>query len=225
MTVSVFSEKSLAGEKTRAREISGNHDGGQFRAPVEGYTFCEADFEDGEIPDDWDVVETASENDTFPVNWFVATTDDSVAMGNGFFMAWVNYSESETQDEWIITPEMDFTDYSDSLYLDFLQVYHVPDPWADSATVYIRVSTDNGATWPDTIYSITTESEPGLAQVTLDLADLAPACVNSDSVKIGFEYSGRNGDSAGLDDIVVRAGAGTGIRNSSWGRIKSRFAQ
>lgn len=217
----------VEGNRARTRSIQGVKSSQPSEIKLTGNTdtLCSSTFEDGKLPAEWTFVNTAPPNDTFPENWFVTTTDDSIAIGNGYYLCWVNYSETNIQDEWIKTPIMNLSQYTDEIYLDFVRIYHAPDPWADSATVYVRVSLDGGSTWPDTVYSISRFDNPGRKDISLRLDELVPECAGNETVGIGFQYAGKNGDSAGLDDISVSAVPPdtVKIQNSSWGAIKASF--
>ncbi len=223
--LSICGAAGINDNRIKSRSISRTCSFGPPEATMTGSTdtLCSSTFEEGDLPAGWAIVKTAPPNDTFPENWFVTTTDDSIAIGNDYYLGWVNYSETNIQDEWIKTPVLDMTQYTEEIYLDFIRIYHSPDPWADSATVYVRVSLDGGSTWPDTVYSISRLDAPGREDVRLRLDELSPECAGNATVAIGFQYAGKNGDSAGLDDISVSAKSSEKQQKSTWGSLKADF--
>ena len=166
------------------------------------------DFESGELPGaQWEIIDNNPDE-----NWFVGRDVDQFM--NGTYIAWVNFDEDDESDEWIITPEIDLEEVVDPR-LYFSRFYGEPY-WAQFATLYVRISTDGGTSYPDTIYTITTESLAGCVDVELSLEDY-----EDESIMIGFQYAGMDGDSVGLDDIYVTDGELTGVQLMSWGAVKS----
>ncbi len=189
------------------------------RASREGEkVFVFADFETGIIPADWLVRRTRAAGDSLPASWFVAATDPFVAQGDGSFMAWVNWDSTQVADEWLITPRVDLSDSTlVDVSLDFSRVYHDPAKWAGEATLQLLASRDDGATYPDTLYRITQYSHPGREYVSIDLSGY----VGTSTFRAAFRYSGIGGDSAGIDNVRVRAGLPVRVQSRSWTRMKS----
>lgn len=177
------------------------------------------DFELGILPPNWAFTRTRADSDSIPGSWFVVPTDPKIAIGTGSFMAWVDWDSTQAANEWLISPILDLsapgiTDVS----LDFLRVYHDPAQWAEEATLTVLASRDGGATFPDTLHRVGPQARPGRERVSIDLSHYAGHAI----VRLGFQYKGQGGDSAGLDEITVRAGLPTTTRSSSWGRLRTR---
>src|SRR5690606_28169481 len=94
------------------------------------------------------------EGTTFPpTGWTIDQTNVSQTWERGIWTggnsAIVDYDASlGTQDEWLITPSMDLTSATDP-HLSFAigySYYWSVDP-NDNYDVFVKVSTDNGATW------------------------------------------------------------------------------
>jgi hypothetical protein len=202
----------------------GNHSGSSKSTPQilphNEEILLSEDFESGELPSDpWEIVITNTTVDTLAPDtlevhyWFVAIDDQEFI--NGSYIAWVNYDIDDPSDEWIITPEIDLEGVEDPR-LYFSRFYGIPDPWSEKATLHVRLSKDNGVTFPDTIYSITPSSIPGVEHVELSLMNYM-----DEQVKIGFQYAGMDGDSVGLDNIIVTDGEFTDIQVMSLGTFKN----
>jgi hypothetical protein len=178
-----------------------------------GEILLSEDFESGELPSDpWEIVITNSNEP-----WFAGL--DTENLMNGTYIAWVNYDTDNPSDEWIITPDIDLTGVENpNLY--FSRYYGIPDPWSEYATLYVRISTDGGTTFPDTIYSITPDSPAKYLEVNIPLDGYQDM-----EISIGFQYAGQDGDSVGLDDIYVVDGELEGVQIMSWGRLKHAFTR
>jgi hypothetical protein len=183
-----------------------------------GQVFVEADFENGIIPVNWLVRRARSAGDSLPASWFVTSTDPIVAQGDGNFMSWVNWDSTQVADEWLITPRVDLSDSTlTDVSIDFLRVYHDPEEWAAEATLQVLASRDDGVTYPDTLYRITEYSHPGREYVSIDLSGY----VGTSAFRAAFRYSGRGGDSVGIDNVRVRAGLPVWVQSRSWSKIKN----
>ncbi len=182
----------------------------------------QTNFESGIIPSDWRVQRSRTSSDSLPGSWFVAPTDGEVAIGEGQFLAWVNWDSTQTADEWLITPRIDLSDPGiEEVALDFLRVYHDPARWAEEATLTVLASRDDGASFPDTLYRVTPLSPAGRERVSIDLSGYAGGFL----FRAAFLYSGIGGDSAGIDDVAVRVGLPVRILRRSWGRMKAGRGQ
>ena len=206
----------------RARGRTASGEAGPPPSAMVAQTLLEEDFEDGVLPGGWLYRQARTGGDSLPGSWFIAPTDPEVAIGEGRYMAWVNWDTTEAADEWMITPRVDL---SDSLFeevsLRFLRVYHDPSAWADSSTLVVRVSRDDGASFPDTVYRVATHSRAGRQWVSVDLSRY----VGTATVRIAFQYEGRGGDSAGVDDVRVETGLPVSVRRRTWGSLKLRDRQ
>jgi hypothetical protein len=110
------------------------------------------------------------------------------------------------QNEWIITPSMDFRGYT-SISLSFwwmMSYYWGVTPY-DNYDLNVKISTNGGTTWTliwneDTIGAFTTWQWYNTTLGTpIDLA----AYIGQASVTIGFSYVGSDGAEIGLDDILI----------------------
>lgn len=179
----------------------------------------EEDFETGALPESWLYRTTRAGGDSLPGSWFIAPTDPEIVLGSGRYCAWVNWDTTEQADEWMISPRLDLSDLRlEEVHLDFTRIYHDPAAWADEATLLVRISRDDGSSFPDTLYRVTSRSRPGVERVSIDISDY----IGASTVRLGFQYSGQGGDSAGLDDIRVRTGLPVKIQRSTWGGVKVR---
>ena len=114
---------------------------------------------------------------------------------SGEYAAWINYDTPNPSDNWLITPDIDLTGYTDGVEFQFWIVTNTN--WVAYATleVYINNGTGNTLlwnlneeTWPDFIYY----------QKTFNLDAYVDQVVN-----ISFRYVGQDGNSLGLDDIIL----------------------
>ncbi len=174
-------------------------------------------FEEGILPADWSLRRSRTPSDSLPGSWFVAPTDPEVAIGDGDFLVWANWDTVQSADEWLITPRLDLSDPAlTEVAIDFLRIYHDPARWADQATLTVLASRDDGATFPDTLYTVTPRSRAGRERVSIDLSGY----LGGFTFRVAFLYAGLGGDSAGVDDVVVHAGLPVRIMRRSWGEIK-----
>jgi hypothetical protein len=111
-----------------------------------------------------------------------------------------------TQDEWLITPSLDFTAY-DQVTLSFwwlMSYYWGVTPY-DNYDLNVKVSTDGGTTWT----LVWNEDSIGVFTSWLwydttfgTPVDLSAYTSYSD-VKIGFQYEGYDGAELALDDVTI----------------------
>jgi hypothetical protein len=108
------------------------------------------------------------------------------------------------QDEWLISPTLDFSSSGADLSLSFwfmTSYYWHVNPF-DNADLEVLISIDNGATWSPPLW---TEDDYGVFtnwtwyQQTLGLS----AYVGQSSVKIAFRYIGVDGAQLTIDEIQV----------------------
>jgi hypothetical protein len=111
-----------------------------------------------------------------------------------------------SQDEWLVTPVLDFTGYG-SIYLSFWwysSYYWGVSPY-DNYDINVKISTDGGSTWTqlwneDTIGTFTNwEWYDATFGTPVDLSSY----IGQTNVKIGFQYIGTDGAEAALDDILI----------------------
>ncbi len=152
--------------------------------PADGATFFSEDFEGG----------------VFPAGWTIQNLDvETWQMSNGrvdWDMA-VNYGCSTCwQDEWLITPALDCSTYS-NVKLSVWTEYNDFDG-NDSASIY--VSNDNGGNWNHTVVSWTTD-ERGIR-----VWDISSAAAGHSQVKIAFRYVGQYGYYWFIDNVALHSG-------------------
>ncbi|MBE3138005.1 MAG: choice-of-anchor J domain-containing protein [Thermoplasmata archaeon] len=135
--------------------------------------------------------------------WVISTTN----LHSGTYGADCQYDPALVpQDEWLITPSMDFRGYT-SLYLSFwwmMSYYWGVTPY-DNYDLNVKISTDDGTTWTliwneDTIGTFTSWQ---WYNTTLGTPVNLAAYIGQASVKIGFQYEGFDGAQMGLDDILI----------------------
>jgi hypothetical protein len=146
------------------------------------------------FPEGWDQIITNADE-----TWFQSTDE----FYDGAACAAINYHGTIAQDEWLISPTVDFTDCSSaslSFWFSTSYYWHV-DP-NDNADIEVRISTDGGNAWSDPIW---TEHDYGVFEgdqwynVTLDLAE----CVGEANCKIAFTYVGLDGYHSYFDAISL----------------------
>ena len=110
------------------------------------------------------------------------------------------------QDEWLVTPVLDFTGYG-SIYMSFwwfMSYYWGVSPY-DNYDINVKISTDGGSTWTqlwneDTIGTFTNwEWYDATLGTHIDLSSY----IGQSNVLIGFQYIGVDGAEVALDDILV----------------------
>ncbi len=148
-------------------------------------------FENGQIPSNWSIVEN-NQNET----WQVEYQETHVLVMNNDWM-------EEPQDEWFISPSLDFSEnktYSLTFNFAMSYVWGV-DPF-DNYDCFVKISIDGGESWS----TIWTEDDFGYFEswemqlVSIDLSSFS----GNPNVKIAFQYYGADGASVMFDNIVVR---------------------
>lgn len=168
---------------------------------TDGYILSES-FENEWMPDGWDLSQTNTTQ-----TWNKAYYDPDFNL-DGEYAADIQYDPNlELQDEWLITPSLDFTSTSNPR-LEFLtRVSYYWGVLQDTYDLQVQVSTDNGVTW-NRIWDETELGVPELDgwyeqhmthQVYLDLA----AYTGESNVKIAFRYYGTDGAFATIDAVKV----------------------
>jgi len=170
------------------------------------------DFEAAWVPD--------SDGNLAPYNWEVTVTNTGVSSG-GLELYWTRYDREygfelphsgdycaglwwadDAQDEWLMSPELDFSSASE-ITLSFWSIYNLPSYAGDSFHNYIKVSTDNGASWSivadlcqDPEYELggsTGYSNFNWNEVPINI-DL-PAYSGESSVRVAWQYLYTGGES------------------------------
>jgi len=160
-------------------------------------TLLSEGFEDGVMPPPggWSTIDTSSTR-----NWGIVdavTYPDFVHSGD--YAAWVNYDSTVASDEWLISPDIDLIGYS-SVTLTF---------WAESDTLYPGATMElhiRGAGFDDTIWDMIQDETWDTfeyREMTFDLSNYI-----GDTINISWRYVGLDGESFGLDDILVTAESG-----------------
>ncbi|MCX6667601.1 MAG: PKD domain-containing protein [Euryarchaeota archaeon] len=153
-------------------------------------------FEDGLMPPvNWSVINTHTE-----FNWWIVDGNDpnnTEFVHSGRYAAWVNYDydlPAEYQDEWLISPDINLSDYVE-VSLTF---------WAYSDTVYPTATMElhiRGDGFDDVIWNMTNDetwNESIYREKTFDLSSYIGNIIN-----ISWRYFGTDGQSFGLDDILI----------------------
>jgi hypothetical protein len=151
-------------------------------------TILSEGFEGGALPEGWNVIETNSYQ-----NWFIGTDPAWAHTGN--CEAWVNYDNHEDSDEWLITPDINLAGYS-----SVTMVFWV---WSDTnfpgatAKLHIQSTGIDDVVWDliqDENWTVS-----GWYELTFDLTSYIGKTIN-----VSWQYVGFNGQSFGVDDIVIQ---------------------
>jgi len=149
------------------------------------------DFEEGVMPPTgWSTIDTNPTRNWVIIN--ATTYPDFVHSGE--YAAWVNYDNVSSSDEYLISPDLDLTGYT-NVTLVFWAISNTNFP---GATMELHIQGDGfddviwdmiqDETWNDFIYR----------ELTFDLSSYVGETIN-----ISWRYVGFDGQSFGLDDIVV----------------------
>jgi len=152
-------------------------------------------FEDNVMPPDgWSYIGSQDP----PYTWHIVdSSDPDVGVNNGNYAAAVKRYHISAQDEKIITPELDLSDYGEVT----LEFYAASWTWNPGATVKVVIKGDgiNDVIW-DMINDEVWESVE-YRNVTLDLTGYIDK-----TITICFQYIGTQGWNFGLDDVLVFGG-------------------
>jgi len=145
---------------------------------------------------------------------------------DGKYLAWVNYAEGKDQDEWLISSSFTVGQGEEFLYFDanfapyfmyldyngFLQTGQISFDFSKpTATMQAYISTDNGLNWEMVwdahdnvaLYNVNNINDFKYGEWLSVKKSLLK--YSGKTVKIAFRYVGRDGDSMGLDNIVIKA--------------------
>ncbi|WP_084466323.1 GEVED domain-containing protein [Kaistella palustris] len=164
-----------------------------------GQTLLSENFQTGTLPATWTVIQTNTAE-----TWHVEDP-----LGGTDYRATVNYDPAPAaQNEMLVSPSLDFTGYANFVLKAQIGLSYY---WAvtpeNNYDVFIKVSTDNGATWTQ----VWSEVDLGvftnwvMNPVTVNLA----AYAGKPNVKIAFQYVGNDGAALYVDNITVTVPAGT----------------
>ncbi len=151
----------------------------------------------------------------FPPNWSRIITNNSYTWfqedydpHSGTYSASINYDPALVpQDEWMISPVLDFSASGPNLELSFwflTSYYWHVDPY-DNGDMIIVVSTDGGSNWSNPLW---TEDDYGVFlnwtwyEVVLDFS----AYVGESNFKVALVYQGVDGAQADFDDVLLSDG-------------------
>jgi hypothetical protein len=160
-------------------------------------------------PADWTLESTS------PTTWArygpLSIGETNVDPVEGEFFAMCSWSDSENQDEKLISKSIDLSaEESAELSFSFFGSYH----WSvinDNCDLFVKVSIDGGATWTE-IFSETDHPEfiEGYSPYTwLDVVLDLDEFVGNQDVQIMFQYVGFDGAQFGIDVIKVVGAAAT----------------
>ncbi|MGB5105619.1 MAG: GEVED domain-containing protein [Candidatus Zixiibacteriota bacterium] len=159
-------------------------------------SFLAEDFEVSVPPTGWSEVIT---NSSF--NW----KQQTLSFFSGAASADVEYDPALIpQDEWLVTPSMDFTSATADLKVEFywmMSYYWGVSPF-DNYDLELWISTDDGSTWSTKLWD---ESGEGVftnfvfLKETVDLSGY----VGQATVKLAWHYAGVDGAQAGIDLVSV----------------------
>jgi hypothetical protein len=184
---------------------------GSVTAFATGDVLLFENFEGGQVPPEgWDSVVTVASH-TWQIEHRVGYYVD------GIYSAICPWQSSQTQDEWLIAPPINMSDYSGASLTFY---WYGSTYFADRANLYVMASTD-GSNYT-AVWEIPYDPEgEGSHEWTFQTVDLS-AYAGSPTVHIAFRYNGRNGDSVIID--VIRLTGGTlSVEPSSFGHIKIMY--
>lgn len=154
-------------------------------------TLLSEDFQSGSIPSTWTIQSTNSQ--TWHVEDPLQGTD---------YKATVNYDESlGSQNEWLITPSLDFTTASNFVLKANVGLSYYYSVTNHTYDAYIKISKDNGATWTQ----IWKQTDLGvftnwvMNPISINLGSYA----GNSNVKIAFQYVGTDGAALYVDNVLV----------------------
>lgn len=168
----------------------------EFNASLESFSILLSEgFEDGVMPppDGWT---TVNSNPTY--NWETvdnATYPDFVHSGD--YAGWVQYDGGNQSDEWLVSPDIDLTGLEEVTLIFWAE----SDTSRPGATVELHIRGDGV---DDVIWDmIIDESWVNFTyrEMTFDLSDYVCQVIN-----VSWRYVGFDGQSFGLDDILVLSG-------------------
>lgn len=158
-------------------------------------TLLEEGFEDGQMPPSgWTHINSQDP----PYTWHIVdSTDTDVGVHSGDYAAAVKRYHISSQDEWLISPELDLSGYEEVT----LEFWAASWTWNPGATVKVIIEGDGIY---DEIWDMIQDEDWETVEyrnVTLDLSAYA-----DETITICFQYVGIQGWHFGLDDIIVYAG-------------------
>ncbi len=164
-------------------------------------TILREDFEDNRIPPSGWSHQQTNNNYTWTIS--------SQSPHGGFYCAQVLYDpQLRQQDEWLITPSLDFTGYTQGIFLSFY--WKTSYYWAveqDTFDFNVQISLDGGSSW-ETVWNEDT-LDVFTSWIWYETSFHTPinltAYAGNPQILIGFQYIGSNGSQFNLDDIHLVA--------------------
>jgi len=133
--------------------------------------------------------------------WLIKQTSTTTWRLSGFTdkNASVKGNQTDLQDEWLLSPQFGFEEQP-KLAFFWMRDNDAVSP-EQSAVLSVRVSTDGGGTFGDPVFTVTENSAPSNKwnHETITLRSYA----NTKNVVIGFQYTGKGGETIRVDNIIV----------------------
>jgi hypothetical protein len=178
-----------------------------FAAPMADNIFDEG-FEEGDIPDEWQVWE---EGDYYFNTWDVWPN----YANSGSYGAY-RYFDCFELDSWLVTPSLDLSSY-ENVSLSFWHMGKWPTNYTGS---YVMVTDITAPTAADFV-ELNEIGEPPAAweELVIDVSayDGAP------DVTFAFRYVGFLGHNLYIDDVALEGDSTIGIESASLGEIKATY--
>jgi hypothetical protein len=151
------------------------------------------DFDSGVwLPDGWELPEPSDKP------WRLSNTSGEVDGGTGY-AAYMDFDLSEVRDDWLITPELDASSFTD-LVLSFRAFSRTI---FTGATVQVWVLDESGVELStEPLWDMIRDEDWSTQIYRTVLVDLSQFA-GEDVIRIGWRYKGVNGESFGLDTIEV----------------------
>ncbi|MCX7696205.1 MAG: T9SS type A sorting domain-containing protein [Bacteroidales bacterium] len=162
-------------------------------------------------PTGWKLISSGN-----PRTWDTASLDPFE--GNFYVHCLYDESLSSTQNEYLITPVMDLTQFSSAIlrfYFQFSKYWGIYPK--NNYDLYVVVSTDSGKTFTDTLWNETmtdTSKWESFEWVKVELS--LSAYLSQSKVALAFVYHGFDGAEASLDAIQIETAGGIDVSTSSF---------
>lgn len=147
---------------------------------------------------------------TIPSTWTIQKTDVGYSWqaenSTGNYTATVLFDPAPAnQNEWLITPGLNFSDSTKSYDLKFdvkLSYYWSVSPY-NNYDVFVKVSTDNGANWTQVWSedSLGTFGNFVTVPVSIDLSSYK----GNTNLKVAFQYVGNDGAALYVDNVLIQS--------------------
>jgi hypothetical protein len=117
-------------------------------------------------------------------------------------IAYVYWSPIERQNEFLISPSMDFSDETNDIRLTLKQWYN-HEPLNNSDTGFVLGSINGGLTWPETLAVYRNGDHGSLSSPAYDTLSIVSWANGQADVTVGFKYVGYNNGSWYIDSVGV----------------------